>query len=88
MNGRVQNAVLGCSPKKDRIISVLFQGKPFKITVTQVYDPTTNAEQAEDKWFHEDLQNLLQVTPKKKKKIHHRVLKYKSKSSRDSWSNR
>ena len=67
MNGRVQNAVLGCSPKKDRIISVLFQGKPFKITVTQVYDPTTNAEQAEDKWFHEDLQNLLEVKPKKKK---------------------
>ena len=58
VNKRVQDAVLGCNLKNDRMISVHFQGKPFNITVTQVYGPTTNAEEAEQ--FYEDLQDLLQ----------------------------
>ena len=62
---RVQNAVLGCNLKNDRMISVHFQGKPFSITVIQVYAPTTNAEEAEVEWFYEDLQHLLELTPKK-----------------------
>ena len=64
VNRRVQNAV-GCSLKKDRMISVRFQGKPFNITVIQVYDPTSNAEEAEVEWFYEDLQDLLELTPPK-----------------------
>ena len=55
VNKRVQNAVLGCNLKKDRMISVRFQGKPFSITVIQVYAPTSNAEEAEVEWFYEDL---------------------------------
>ena len=55
----IQNAVLGCSLKNDRMISVSFQGKPFSITVIQVYDTTTNVEEAEVEWFYEDLQDLL-----------------------------
>ena len=51
--------------KNDRMISVHFQGKPFNITVIQVYAPTSNAEEAEVEWFYEDLQALLQLTPKK-----------------------
>ena len=65
VNKRVQNAVLGCSLKNDRMISVHFQGKPFNITVIQVYAPTSNAEEAEVEWSYEDLQDLLQLTPKK-----------------------
>ena len=65
VNKRVQNAVLGCNLKNDRIISVCFQGKPFSITVIQVYAPTSNAEEAEVEWFCEDLQDLLELTPKK-----------------------
>ena len=65
VNKRVQNAVLGCNLKNDRIISVHFQGKPFNISVIQVYAPTSNAEKAEVKWFYEDLQDLLELTPKK-----------------------
>ena len=65
VNKRVQNAVLGCNLKNDRIISVQFQGKPFNITVIQVYTPTSNAEEAEVEWFYEDLQDLLELTPKK-----------------------
>ena len=65
VNKRVQNAVLGCSLKNDRMISVHLQGKPFKITVIQVYAPTSNAEEAEVEWFYEDLQDLLELTPKK-----------------------
>ena len=56
---RVRNAVLGCSLKNDRMISVRFQGKPFNITVIQVYAPTSNAEEAEVEWFYEDLQDFL-----------------------------
>ena len=59
VNKRVRNAVLGCSLKNDRIISVRFQGKPFSITVIQVYAPTSNAEEAEVEQFYEDRQDLL-----------------------------
>ena len=62
---RVQNAVLGCNLKNDRMISVRFQGKPFNISVIQVYPPTSNAEEAEVERFYEDLQDLLELTPKK-----------------------
>ena len=64
-NKRVQNTVLGCSLKNDRMISIRFQGKPFNITVIQVYGPTSNAEEAEVEWFYEDLQDLLELTPPK-----------------------
>ena len=64
VNKRVQNALLGCNLKNDRMISVHFQGKPFNITVIQVYAPTSNAEEAEVEWFYEDLQDLLELTPK------------------------
>ena len=62
---RVQNAVLGCNLKNDRMVSVRFQGKPFNITVIQVYAPTTNAKEAEVEWFCEDQQGFLELTPKK-----------------------
>ena len=65
VNKRVRNAVLGCNLKNDRMISVHFQGKPFNITVIQVYAPTSNAEEVEVEWFFEDLQDLLDLTPKK-----------------------
>ena len=65
VNKRVLNAVLGYSLKNDRMISVHFQGKPFNITILQVYAPTSNAEEAEVEWFSEDLQDLLELTPKK-----------------------
>ena len=65
VNKRVRNAVLGCNLKNDRMISVRFQGKPFNITVIQVYAPTSNAEEVEVEWFYEDLQDLLELTPKK-----------------------
>ena len=65
VNKRVQNAVLGCNLKNDRMISVRFPSKPFNITVIQVYAPTSNAEEAEVEQFYEDLQNLLELTPKK-----------------------
>ena len=63
VNRTVQNAVLGCNLKSNRMISVHFQGKPFNIMVIQVYAPTSNAEEAER--FNEDLQDLLELTPKK-----------------------
>ena len=65
VNKRVQNAVLGCNVKNDRIISVHFQGKPFNIIVIQVYAPTSNSKEAEVGWFYEDLQDLLELTPQK-----------------------
>ena len=65
VNKRVQNAVLGCNLKNDRMISVHFQGKPFNITVIQVYAPTSNAEKADVERFYEDLQDLLELTRKK-----------------------
>ena len=65
VNKRVQNEVLGSNLKNDRMISVLFQGKPFNITVIQAYAPTSNAEEAELEQFYEDLQDLLELTPKR-----------------------
>ena len=64
VNKRVQNAILGCNVKSDRMIAVHCQGKPFNITVIQVYAPMTNTEEAEVEWFYEDLQDLLELTPK------------------------
>ena len=66
VNKRVRNAVLGCNLKNDRMIFVHFQGKPFNITVIQVYAPTRNAEEAEFEWFYEDVQDILELTPPKK----------------------
>ena len=65
VNKRVQNAVLGCNLKNDRMISVHLQVKPFNITVIQVHAPSANAEEAEVEWFYEDLHDLLELTPKK-----------------------
>ena len=65
VNKRVQNAVLGCNLKNDRVISVHFQGKPFNMTIIQVCAPTSNAEEAEVEWFYEDLQDFLELTYKK-----------------------
>jgi len=65
VNKRVGNAVLGCNLKNDRMISVHFQGKPFNVTVIQVYAPTSNAEEAEVERFYEELQELLELTPQK-----------------------
>ena len=62
---RVRNAVPGCSLKSDRMISIHFQGKPFHIRAIQVYAPTTNAKEAEVEWFSEDLEDFLELTPKK-----------------------
>ena len=65
MKGWSQNAVLECNLKKDRMISVCFQGKPFNITIIQIYAPTSNNEEAEVERFYEDLQDLVELTPKK-----------------------
>ena len=65
VNKRVHNAVLAHNFKNNRMDSVHFQGKPFNITVIKVYAPTSNAEEAEVEWFYEDLQDLLELTPKK-----------------------
>ena len=88
VNRRVQNAVLQCNLKNNRMISVHFQGKPFSITIIQAYAPTTNAEEPEAEWFYDDLQDLLELTPKKRCPFHHRGLGCKSQKSRDPWSNR
>ena len=63
VNKKVQNAVLGCNLKNDRMIYVRFQGKPFNITVILIYAPTSNAEEAEVERFCEDLQDLIELTP-------------------------
>ena len=86
VNKRVQNAVLGCSLKNNRMISVCFQGKPFNITVIQVYDPTSNAEEAER--FYEDLQDLFRTNTQKRCPFHYRGLECKRRKSRNTWSNR
>ena len=65
VNKAVWNAVLGCNLKNERMISVRFQGKPFNIMVIQVCAPTSNVKEAEVEWFYEDLQDLLELTPKK-----------------------
>ena len=88
VNKRVHNAVLGCNLKNDRMISVLFQDKAFKITVIQVYAPTSNAEEAEVEWFYEDLQDLLELSPKKDVLFIIGDWIQKSRKSRNTWSNR
>ena len=70
------------------MISVHFQSKPFNITVIQVYALTSNAEEAEIEWFYEDLQDLLELTPKKRCTFHYRGLECKSRKSRNTWSSR
>ena len=65
VNKRVRNAVLGCNLKNNRMISVRLQGKPFSITIIQVYAPTSNTEEAEVEWFYEDLQDFLELSPRK-----------------------
>ena len=86
VNKRVQNAVLGCNLKNDTMISVRLQGKPFNITVIQVYSPINNAEEAEVEQLYEDLQDLLELTPKKRCPFHYRGLECKRKKSRKTWS--
>ena len=87
VNKRVQNAVHGCNLKNDRMITVCFQGKPFDITVIQVYALSSNAEEAEVEWFYEDLQDLLELTPKKMP-FCYRGLECKSRKSRNTRSKR
>ena len=87
VNKRVWNAVLGCSLKNERMISVHFQGRPFNITVIQVYAPTSNPEEAEVERFYEDLQDILELT-QKRCPFHYRGLECKSRKSRNTWSNR
>ena len=70
------------------MISVHFQDKPVNITVIQVYALTSNAEEAEAEWFYEDLQDLLELTPKKRCPFHYRGMECKSRKSRVTWSNR
>ena len=83
VNKRVQNAVLGCNLKNDRMISVPFQGKPFNITVIQVYVPISNTEEAER--FYEDLQDLLELTNTPKRcPFHYRGLECKIRKSRNT----
>ena len=74
--------------KNDRMSSVRFQGKPFNVILIQVYALISNAKEAEVEWFYEDLQDLLELTPKKRCPFHHRGLERKSRKSRDTWSNR
>ena len=88
INQRVQNAVLRCNLKNDRMISIHFQGQPFNITAIQVYPTTANAKKAEVEWFCEDLQDLLELIPKKRCPFHHRGLEYKSRKLSSIWSNR
>ena len=83
VNKRVRDAALGCNLKNDRMISVRFQGKPFNITVIQVYAPTSNTEEAEVEQFYEDLHDTQKRCP-----FHYRGLECKSRKSRNTWSNR
>ena len=77
VNIRARNAVLGCTLKNDRMISVRFQGTPFSITIIQAYPPTSNAEEAEVERFYEDLQDILELTSKKRCPFHYRGLECK-----------
>ena len=70
VNKRVQNAVLGCNLKNDRMISVHFQGKPLNIIVIQVYAPTSDAKETEAEWFYGDLQDLLELETNKQNKMY------------------
>ena len=84
VNRAVRNVVLGCNLKNERMISLRFQGKPFNITVIQVYALTSNAVEAEVEQFFEDLQDLLELTPKKGCILHHRGLECEHRKSRDT----
>ena len=86
VNKRVQNAVLGCNLRNDKMTSVGFQGKPFNITVIQVYVLNINAEEAEVQQFYEDLQDLLELTPQKRCPFHDRGLECKHRKSINTWS--
>ena len=88
VNKRVQNAVLGCDHKNDRMISVCLQGKPFNIIVIQMYVLTSNTEEAEVERFYEDLQDLLETNTQKRYPSHYRRLECRSKQSTATWSNR
>ena len=88
VNKTVRNAILGCSLKNDRMISVHFQGKLFSVTIIQAYALTNNAEEAEVERFYEGLQDLLELTPKKRCPFHYRGLGCKSRKSRNTWNNR
>ena len=88
VNKRVLNGVHGCSLKNDKMISVRFQGKPFNITVIQVYGPTRNAEEAEVEQFYEDIQDLLELTPKKDVLFIIGDWNAKVGSQENTWSNR
>ena len=88
VNKRVQNAVLGCNLKSDRMISVRLQGKPFNITVIQVYAPTRNTEETEVERFYEDLQDLLERTPKKDVLFITGDWNAKYRKLRNTWGNR
>ena len=88
VNKRVQNVVLGCNLKNNRMISVHSQGKPFNITVIQVYAPTSSAEEAEVEWFCKDLKDVLELASKRRCPFHYRGMEWKSRKSRNTWSNR
>ena len=88
VNKRIQNAVPGYNLKNYRMISVCFQNKPFNIMVIQVYAPISNAKEAEVEWFYDDLQDSLELTPKKRYPFHHWGLECKHRKSRHTWSNR
>ena len=79
---------LGANLKNDRMNSVYFQGKPFNITVMQVYAPTTKGGEAQVEWFYEEVQDLIEVIPRKRYPIYHRGLECKSRKSGNTWSNR
>ena len=88
INKRVQNAVFGCNLKNDRMMSVPFQGKPFNITVMQVYAPTTNGGETQVERFYEGMQDLIDAIPRKRYPFYHMGLECKSRKSGDTWSNR
>ena len=88
VNKRVCNAVLGCNFKNDRMISVRFQGKPLSITVIQVYTLTSNAEEAKVEWFYNLPTRSSRTNTPKRCPFHHRGREWKSRKSRDTWSNR
>ena len=88
VNKTVQNAVLECNLKIDRMISVHLQGKPFSITVIQVYAPTSNAEEAEVEWLYEDLQSLPELTPERDVLFVIGDWNKKNRKTRNPWSNR
>ena len=86
VNKRVWNAVLGCNLNDNSMITVRFQGKPFNITVIQIYALTSNAEEAEAEQFYQDLQDLLELTPKKD--VLFIIGDWNAEVGRNTWSNR